>query len=97
VPFTLGTSTVVGSAEPGYFDGSRKQSMFANPVNVAYRDGQLYVADFDNDKIRRVDLASYETTTVIAQPGFQRPFGLAFAGDGTSMSRRTTMTAEGTR
>lgn len=83
VPFTLGTSTVAGGAEPGYFDGSRKQAMFANPVTVAYHDGQLYVADFDNDKIRKIDLASYETTTVIAQSGFQRPFGLALAGDGT--------------
>lgn len=83
VPFTLGASTVAGGADPGYFDGSRKQAMFANPVNVAYRDGQLYVADFDNDKIRKIDLASYETTTVIAQSGFQRPFGLAFAADGT--------------
>ncbi|HEX7840691.1 MAG TPA: hypothetical protein VF469_24610 [Kofleriaceae bacterium] len=83
VPFTLGASTVAGGAEPGYFDGSRKQTMFANPVNIAYLDGQLYVADFDNNKIRRIDLASYETTTVIAQSGFQRPFGLAFAADGT--------------
>jgi sugar lactone lactonase YvrE len=83
VPFTAGTSTVAGGAEPGYFDGSRKQAMFANPVNVAYRDGQLYVADFDNDKIRKIDLTSHETTTVIAQPGFQRPFGLAFDGNGT--------------
>jgi sugar lactone lactonase YvrE len=83
VPFTLGTSTVAGGAEPGYFDGSRKLAMLANPVNVAYRDNKLYVADFDNDKIRMIDLASYETTTMISQPSFQRPFGLAFAPDGT--------------
>ena len=83
VPFTLGTSTVAGGAEPGYFDGSRKLAMFANPVNVAYRDNRLYVADFDNDKIRMIDLTTYEVSTVIGQPGFQRPFGLAFAPDGT--------------
>ena len=83
VPFTMGTSTVAGGAEPGYFDGSRKLAMFANPVNVAYRDGRLYVADFDNNKIRMIDVASYETTTVIAQSDFRRPFGLAFATDGT--------------
>lgn len=83
VPFTLGTSTVAGGAQPGHVDGSRRQAMFANPVNLAYRDGHLYVADFDNNKIRRIDVESYETTTVIAQPGFQRPFGLAIASDGT--------------
>jgi DNA-binding beta-propeller fold protein YncE len=41
------------------------------------------VADFDNNKVRVIDLTSYETSTLIAQQGFQRPFGLAFAPDGT--------------
>jgi DNA-binding beta-propeller fold protein YncE len=83
VPFTAGTSTVAGGPDPGWVDGGRKHAQFANPVNVAYRDGLLYVADFDNDRIRVIDLASYETTTLIAQIGFQRPFGLALATDGT--------------
>jgi len=30
-----------------------------------------------------IDTASHDTTTLIAQTGFQRPFGLAFASDGT--------------
>lgn len=83
VPFTLGASTVAGGAEPGDFDGSRKLAMLADPVNVAYRDGRLYVADFDNNKVRTIDLASFEVATLIAQPEFRRPFGLAFAPDGT--------------
>jgi YVTN family beta-propeller protein len=82
-PFTAGTSTLAGRALPGYVDGTREQTRFADPVNVAYRDGQVYVADFDNNRIRVIDAATHETTTLIEQSGFERPFGLAFAPDGT--------------
>ncbi|HET7502854.1 MAG TPA: hypothetical protein VFK02_17650 [Kofleriaceae bacterium] len=83
VPFTNGASTLAGSAEAGFVDGSRKVARFANPVNVAYRDGMLYVADFDNGKLRVIDVDSHVTSTVIALPGFKRPFGMAFASNGT--------------
>ena len=81
--FTLGTSTLAGRAFPGDVDGARDVARFANPVNVAYHNGSVYVADFDNHKIRVIDAATHETITLIAQPGFERPFGLAFAADGT--------------
>ena len=85
--FTQGTSTLAGRAFPGDVDGSRDVARFANPVNVAFRDGRVFVADFDNNKIRVIDAATHqathETTTLISQPGFERPFGLAFAADGT--------------
>jgi sugar lactone lactonase YvrE len=83
VPFTNGVSTLAGTAEAGYVDGSRRDTRFNNPVNVAYRDGKLYVADFDGGKLRVIDVDSHNTSTVVSQQGFQRPFGLAFAGDGT--------------
>jgi len=83
VPFTNGTSTLAGSGDVGYIDGARAVARFSNPVNVAVRNGQVYVADFDNNKLRVIDANSHETSTVIAQKGFARPFGLAFAGDGT--------------
>ena len=81
--FTLGTSTLAGRAFPGDVDGARDVARFADPVNVAYRNGSVYVADFDNHKIRLIDAATHETSTLIAQPGFERPFGLAFTADGT--------------
>jgi YVTN family beta-propeller protein len=83
VPFTAGVSTLSGTDEAGFVDGSRRDARFNNPVNVLYRDGQLYVADFDNGKLRVIDVTTHNTTTVISQQGFQRPFGLAFAKDGT--------------
>jgi sugar lactone lactonase YvrE len=82
-PFMRGVSTLAGSGEAGSADGNRNVARFNNPVNVAYgSDGRVYVADFDNNKIRAVD-ASGNVTTIVAQSGFMRPFGLAFAPDGT--------------
>jgi DNA-binding beta-propeller fold protein YncE len=83
LPFTNGVSTLAGDAEAGYVDGSRKVARFSNPVNVAYRDGMLYVADFDNGKLRVIDVDTHSTGTVVSQQGFSRPFGMAFAPDGT--------------
>jgi sugar lactone lactonase YvrE len=83
VPFTNGVSTLAGTEEAGFIDGSRKDARFNNPVNVLYRDGKLYVADFDNGKLRMIDVDSHDTTTIVNQQGFQRPFGMAFAPDGT--------------
>lgn len=82
-PFTRGVSMLSGDAEAGYVDGERGVARFANPVNVALGpDGRVYVADFDNGKIRAVDAADGRTSTVVSQTGFQRPFGLAFGADG---------------
>jgi sugar lactone lactonase YvrE len=82
-PFTNGVSTLAGMAAVGAVDGPRRIAQFSNPVNVAYHDGTVYVADFDNSKLRAIDGTTHDTTTVIAMASFKRPFGLAVAGDGT--------------
>ena len=83
-PFTNGVSMLTGGAEAGYVDGIRGAAKLANPVNTAFGpDGRVYVADFDNGKIRVVDAEDGTTSTVVAINGFQRPFGMAFASDGT--------------
>lgn len=83
-PFTNGVSTLSGHADAGYVDGKRGAARFANPVNVAVGpDGKLYVADFDNGKIRVVDADDGTTGTTISQQGFSRPFAMAFGPDGT--------------
>src|SRR5687768_8204004 len=66
-PFTSGVSMLSGHAEAGFVDGPRGTARFANPVNVAFGpDGMLYVADFDNGKLRVVDPVDGTTTTLIA-------------------------------
>lgn len=82
-PWYEGVSTLTGAAAAGNADGPRGTARLNNPVNVAYGpDGKLYVADFDNDLIRVVDVDTGDTATVIKQANFKRPFGLAFGKDG---------------
>ena len=79
-PMTNGVSTLAGWSNSGYLDGSRNVNLFNNPVNVSYGpDGKLYVADFDNNKLRVVDMEG-TSSTVISKTSFQRPFGMAWVG-----------------
>jgi sugar lactone lactonase YvrE len=80
-PMADGVSTLAGCADPGSGDGVRGAARFANPVNVlALPDGDVVVADFDNDLVRVVG-PDGATRTLVDQPGFERPFGLARIGD----------------
>ena len=80
-PWYNGVSTLTGAADSGHDDGARGVARFNNPVNVAFGpDGMLYVADFDNNLVRTVDPETGKTTTLIKQPNFKRPFGMAFDG-----------------
>lgn len=80
-PMTNGVSTLAGWSMPGYLDGNRQVNLFNNPTNVVYGpDNKLYVADFDNGKVRVIDMEG-NATTLVAKQGFARPFGLAFVGD----------------
>lgn len=82
-PLAGGVSTLTGCDEPGAADGPRGVARLANPVNViGGPDGQVYVADFDNGLVRVV-APDGETTTLVEQEGFSKPFGLAFGADGT--------------
>jgi DNA-binding beta-propeller fold protein YncE len=82
-PFTSGVSTLAGCAVAGADDGARDVARFANPGNVLRGpDGDLYVADFDNHRVRVVD-ADGNVRTLTAQANFIKPFGLAFTPDGT--------------
>ncbi len=82
-PFTSGVSLLSGHSDPGFVDGKRGVARFNNPVNCAYHDGKVYVADFDNSRIRVVDADTGQTSTLLSQQGFARPFGMVFAPDGT--------------
>jgi len=86
-PFTKGVSTLAGAADAGFVDGNRDVARFSNPTGLAFGpDGKVYVADFDNGKIRVIDsdfTSEATTSTLIAQSGFKRPFGLAFDKNGT--------------
>lgn len=82
-PFPNGVVTLAGSSMPGMLDGAREGARFDDPVNVTVGpDGKLYVADYNNDVIRRVD-AEGRVTTLTRQANFRRPFGIVFTPDGS--------------
>ena len=79
---TLTVATLSGCDTAGTADGPRETARFSNPVNVVLGPGGIaYVADFDSNRVRKVDLAG-KVTTVVAQANLRRPFGLAMSGDG---------------
>jgi sugar lactone lactonase YvrE len=81
-PLTMKVATLGGCDTAGVNDGIRGTAHFANPTNVLIRpDGITYVTDFDGNRLRAVD-ANGLTRTVIAKPGFTRPFGMALAPNG---------------
>ena len=82
-PLGVGVITLAGSSEHGAVDGLRGAARFWNPVNVALGpDGNLYVADYDNNLVRTID-SDGRVRTLVRQAGFEHPFGLAFTPDGT--------------
>jgi thiol-disulfide isomerase/thioredoxin len=87
---------IIGSGCAGDSDGDGTHATFNRPHGLAFHDGALYVADTDNQAIRRVDLATHKVTTIAGngQRGFavrgslparaavlNSPWDLAWHGD----------------
>ena len=84
VPLIEGLTTLAGAGITGTDDGDRDTALFNNPVNVVMTiDGNLIVADFDNNLVRLVTPAGDVTTINEATEDtvFLRPFGMVIAGD----------------
>jgi len=59
------STTFVGVADGGYFDGTGEEVLFDEPGGLAYHNGTLFVADQNNHAIRVIDVESQSTTTMI--------------------------------
>ncbi|MEO8698823.1 MAG: hypothetical protein ABI867_02235 [Kofleriaceae bacterium] len=80
---TLAVTTLAGCEQSGSSDGGRDAARFQNPTNVVIGAGGVtFVADFDNNRLRRLD-ASGTTTTLVERDDFTSPFGLVMAADGS--------------
>ncbi|MCW3059060.1 MAG: repeat-containing protein [Capsulimonas sp.] len=80
---SLKVETVAGSSTFGKTDGPAAGATFHNPVNVALDStGNIYVADFDNNAIRKITTGGV-VSTLTSQTGFSNPFGITFAQDGS--------------
>lgn len=76
-------STIAGDGTAGYADGPAAQARFNGPIGVAVdKDGNIYVADTYNDRIRRIS-ADGQVTTLAATAPFDTPCGIVVAVDGS--------------
>lgn len=55
---------VIGNGCAGDADGDYAHAEFNRPHGLAFHDGALYVADTDNQLIRRIDLTRHTVTTI---------------------------------
>ena len=88
-------STIAGDGTAGYLDGPAAQARFNGPIGVAVdRQGNVFVADTYNDRIRKISSDGQVTTVAGAgTPGyadgdrntslFDTPCGIVVANDGT--------------
>jgi len=86
-------STIVGQGfwQFGDVDGVGDEVRLQRPAGIAYKDGQLYVADTYNNKIKIVDPETRQTVTFLgsgeagwrdgAAPLFYEPIGLSVTSD----------------
>lgn len=81
-PLDLTAATLAGCANAGITDGARGTARFSDPVNVALGEsGITYVADFDSNRIRRVDMSG-KVTTIVSAVELNRPFGIVLTPEG---------------
>ena len=85
-------STIAGSGTPGHADGAGAAARFNTPTGLAVSGDTLYVADYNNHRIRAIDITS-GTVRDIAGDGtaentngigiaarFNNPTGIAVSG-----------------
>jgi sugar lactone lactonase YvrE len=94
---TFDVSTASGIGITGFTDGDRTVARYTTPADVALSNDEtaLFVADFNNNRIRRIDLATGVVTTVAGSgfegsdsggpllASFQGPIGVTVGADGT--------------
>jgi hypothetical protein len=72
-------TTVAGGAGGGFADGTGTAALFAGPGGIAYGpDGDLYVSDQNNNRVRRVTTTGVVSTYAT---GLIAPFGIAVAAN----------------
>ena len=79
--------TVIGNGKPALQDGDYAHAAFRYPQGMTLADeNTLYVADTDNNAIRRVDLKSHRVTTVAGTGAQQYMTGLSYRAKGTALN-----------
>lgn len=71
-----------GDGSPGHRDGEVGDALFSRPHHMLWHDDALFVADTGNHRVRRLDLATGEVTTLAGDgtPGYAGDGGPAIVG-----------------
>ncbi len=56
--------TVAGTGDAGNVNGDTSEAQFSAPVDVAYKDGKLYISDMINNSIKIIDLKVSELSNI---------------------------------
>lgn len=64
LPHLRACTTLLGSGEPGYADGTGAAARFREPGGLSVAGGKLYIADTNNHTIRIAVLETLEVTTL---------------------------------
>ncbi|MEW5801148.1 MAG: thioredoxin-like domain-containing protein [bacterium] len=63
-PTERSAKTILGAGPEGFRDGPGQKALFNEPGGLSIAGGHLYIADTNNQVIRRADLTNYEVETI---------------------------------
>lgn len=76
-------TTWAGTGSAGNVNGNGTSASFSNPVGIAAdSSGDLYVADHNNNEVRKIDSSDAVSTFVPASAGLSGPYGVALDSAG---------------
>ena len=64
MPISRSSTTLVGTGSPGFVDGGPGSASFSEPGGLSIADGNIYVADTNNNAIRIVDMETWHVSTL---------------------------------
>ncbi len=86
-------STLAGSGSLGSFDGTGAAARFSSPEGITTDGTHLYVADTNNHKIRKIEIATGVVTTLAGSYSYGSADGIGLAA---SFDLPTGITTDGT-
>ena len=90
---TGAVTTLAGSGVAGYADGTGAAAQFNNPHGITTDNTNLYVADFSNNRIRKIVIATGVVTTLAGSGVASREDG---TGTAATFSNPYALTTDGT-